>query len=191
MASLPAFWRPGTRADGAAAAAGEVAARVGKSASGVPIQSMSVILLRATDDMLRSTPLHSTPPGGGVGSGRSRMGSDWRMRPRLQTATICLLRFRSTPSMVTGTPSTVVSNGTPRFSSIIVNLPEPRRRISRLRRWHQGAAGFYSRYRRRWQSPSDRRRGGAPISPSAARQTRASDRLCNRLEQQALAKRFP
>jgi hypothetical protein len=41
--------------------------------------------------------------------------TDWRSRPRLQTATICSLRFRSRRSTVTGTPSTVVSNGTAKF----------------------------------------------------------------------------
>src|SRR6266700_4480916 len=69
----------------------------------------------------RYASIHSAPSGGGAGNGRSRMGSDWRLRPRIQMATICSLRFRSTRSTVTGTPSTVVSNGTARFSSIIVN----------------------------------------------------------------------
>jgi hypothetical protein len=46
-----------------------------------------------------------------------------RLLPRVQTATICSLWFRSRRSTVTATPSTVVSNGTDKFSSIIVSQP--------------------------------------------------------------------
>src|ERR671915_748848 len=71
----------------------------------------------------RYASIHSAPSGAGGGSGRSRMGSACRSRPRVQMTTIWSRWFRSTRSTVTGTPRTIVSKGTARFSSIIVNQP--------------------------------------------------------------------
>lgn len=51
------------------------------------------------------------------------IGSDCRACPRRQIATIYSLPSRSMRSTVTGTPSTVVSKGTARFSSVIVSQP--------------------------------------------------------------------
>src|SRR5690606_18085461 len=71
----------------------------------------------------RYASIQSAPAGGGVGRGRSRIRIACRERPRLQIATMCSVSSRSTRSTTTATSSTLVSNGTARFSSIIVNQP--------------------------------------------------------------------
>jgi hypothetical protein len=80
---------------------------------------MSVILLHATDDMLRSTPRR--PAAAWVAVDR-----EWGATGGCAPA--CKRRQSARSSSVEAfdgnqTPSTVVSNGTAKFSSIIVNQP--------------------------------------------------------------------
>jgi hypothetical protein len=84
-----------------------------------------VILLHA---MPRSTPRR--PAVAWVAEDRGWEATDGCAQ-RVQTATICSPWFRSWRSTVTGTPSTVVSNGIAKFSSIIVNQPVNRRPMIR------------------------------------------------------------
>src|SRR5208282_2367558 len=59
----------------------------------------------------RYASIHSAPSGGGLGSGRSRMGRRCRTGPREQIAAIWKALSRSTRSTVTGTPRNIVSKG--------------------------------------------------------------------------------
>jgi hypothetical protein len=66
----------------------------------------------------RHASIHSVPSGGGVGSGRSRIGIRCRDRPRVQSATLVIGEIGT--GHVTSTPSTSVWDGTARCSSSMV-----------------------------------------------------------------------
>jgi hypothetical protein len=65
----------------------------------------------AADAQRRYAAIQSAPCGGGVGSGRSRIGIRCRIRPCRQMATICSSAVRSRRSAITSTPRTCVVKG--------------------------------------------------------------------------------
>jgi predicted HTH transcriptional regulator len=65
----------------------------------------------------RKAMIQSAPSGGGVGNGRSRIGTRCLDFPRAQTATICTSSVMSMRSTVTSTPRIAVSKGVARLFS--------------------------------------------------------------------------